>query len=240
MNKTLLSYISDGIAVAVICFTLSFALSNYFIGRGVQNFIIAVSLTVAVSSAYILVSKTRRKRFSVKRADEKSYESLVNSLRLMSETEADKFILSLGLGSAGHKKVCKFSFKAVDKDDLLFALKTTPSAKIDFFGVDFDVDAIAFSETIKDKIEVFSGKQIFDAAKNSGKLPKENRACDLKSQKVKTLIKASFQKGRAGKIALYGAAMLILSRFVFYPIWYIVCGSAFLIYALAIKFFAKD
>ena len=56
--------------------------------------------------------------------------------------------------------------------------------------------------------------------------------------KISTLFLSTFDRKKVKTFTLYGVALLIMSNFVFFPIWYIISGSIFLAYAIIIKFFA--
>ena len=80
--------------------------------------------------------------------------------------------------------------------------------------------------------------EFFPLLKKALTLPEGGVLPNKKKAGFFNLLKATFIKGKAKTLALYGSFLLIMSRFVFFPIWYIISGSIFLIYAITIKFFA--
>ena len=241
MKKTVLSYIFDGVTVAITSFILSYAVSAFYLTRGAPPVIIGVSVAVAVTAFYILVSKSKRTKFAVKKSEEKEFSNFISALRFLPKEKVRPLIEKTIIAENDYL-FCDFKFSPVSADDVLSAFKQTPeNKKLVFCAVDFIDETENLLQPLKDRLRLVSGKELFSLFKEKGEVLKADMPNpEKKSQKIKEMLKNTFRKKRAGGLALYGISLIVLSRFVFYPLWYIIIGSAFLIYALAIKFFAAE
>ena len=232
MNKSILSYFLDGVAVAVTSFLLAYAVSSFYIGKRFPSAVLGVSIAVIFTSTFALLSRKKIKNFSLKKSERKEFDDFLSALRF-SKTED---ILPLLQSATEGEIYLKFGFERVRADEVLFAYQSL--GEITFCAVEFTEEALAVAESLNGKVKLLSAEELFGVLKEKNALPKPENAKKPAKKGIKAFLKESFSKKRAGKFALYGGALLLTSRFAFYPIWYIASGSALLIYALAIKFFA--
>ena len=238
MNKTVLSYFLDGVSVAFISFFIAYGLSVFYMRKEFPSVILGVCASAITVSVYLLVCRKTRKKVSVKKGEQKEYENFLTTLRFSKDEEISRLIESLPAYKDFSVKF-KFGFSATTADDLLFAYKSVnEKEKLAFFSIEFTPEALKLAKETGEKIKLVSGEELYKALKEIEKLPKPLTVNSEKNYKFLTLLKSTFQKKKVGTIAFYGATLLVLSRFVFYPLFYIVTGTAFLLYALTIKFFA--
>ena len=200
----------------------------------------------------MLLCKRKRGKLKIKREDEESFLKCTNALCFLSNEECKKIVFTAlerlnknpayvndGIICENNFYFANFSYDNVTVGGLTNAYKLTPKGKnLMYLAIDFTPDAKEFANGFSGRIKAIPLSEFFTVLKQTqtipegGILPATNKVSFLK------LLKASFSKEKAKKFALYGIFLLVMSRFVFFPIWYIISGSIFLIYAITIKFFA--
>ena len=118
--------------------------------------------------------------------------------------------------------------------------KTPKSKNLIFIGTAFTAESQDFVLGFEKRICLVPLSEFFALMKQTDNLPEGGFIPKKKKVGFLTLLKGTFKKEKAKTYALYGGFLLIMSRFVFYPLWYIISGSIFLIYAITIKFFAHS
>ena len=252
MFKIKISEISDGLFVIIASFLLSFVFAFYFFKDNVSSIIVSLPFSGAVFCAYLLCHKKKKGRLAIKREDEERYVKCLNALCLMSREEGENVVFKAldrlgknplkvigGLVSGDNFYYVNFSYDSVSAGGIVKAYKQTPKGKnLVFVGVSFSEDGVNFAKGFEKRITLVPLTDLFpllkqtDCLPDGGFIPKKQKIGAIK------LLRATFNPKRSKTFALYGIFLLAMSRFVFFPVWYIVSGSIFLIYALAIKFFA--
>ena len=254
MSKTFISYVFDGVSTAFMSFLIAYAISFFYLKNRLAAIAISICLSAATVSIYIIFAMRKRKKFFIKKTEENSFSSCKRALCLMEETKTISLIIS-ALNKSGKQVVendgnfvineyvitCRFTVEPISADDILTIYKSLPSGKkLLFFGNEFSEKAQALPEFTDSQISIKGIDEVYKLLKDTDSLPAESALPKRKKNKIKTLLKGTFNKKKAGGFALYGSSLLLLSRFVFYPLWYILSGTLFLIYAITIKFFAAS
>ena len=252
MIKFKVSTISDCSFILLTSFILFFTVSFYLLKNNVSAIFLAIPLSIITFCAYMIAHKTKRGKLKVKREDEERFLRCTNALCFASDEECLKIVF-LTLERLGKKPfmtdngiICyndfffvRFSYDSVTVGEITNAYKKTPLGKnLVYVGVNFLQETKDFANGFSSRIKIVPLSELFPILKEvntlpeGGLLPTENKLSFLQ------LIKGSFNREKSKKFALYGSFLLIMSKFVFFPIWYIISGSIFLIYAITIKFFA--
>ncbi len=252
MLKIKISVISDALFVLFSSFVLFFTITFYFLKDNLFAILISVFLSIITFCAYMLLYKKKRGKLKIKREDEESFLKCTNALCFSSDEDCKKTVFT-ALERINKKPVkaengiicgedfffINFSYDSITAGGVTNAYKQTPKGKnLVYLGVSFTPEATDFANGFSGRIRVIPLSEFFVILKETntlpegGILPKENKISFFE------LLKASFSREKAKKFALYGAFLLAMSRFVFFPVWYIISGSIFLIYAITIKFFA--
>ena len=247
MKKYLFTRILDGASVAALSFLILKTVSLFYLKNNGAANLIATCLAIAASSAFILVTKNKARKLTLKKSDEKVFSACKTALLLMNDDEAENLMRKALKICDQHILterliVCKFTMSPVSADDLLSLYKKAREngLKLTVYGVEFSDSAITLAKALGEKVSLCDMQTTFTLLKGTSLLPSSNECLTPQKPKLKDMIISTFDKRRARGYTLYGCALLILSRFVFYPIWYIISGCLFLVYALSVKFFAND
>lgn len=252
MFKFKISEISDGLFILGSAFLIAFVLAFYFCRNNVSAMMIAIPFSLILFSVYMLFLKKKKGKLLIKREDEEKFIKCANALCLENKEFGENVIFSTlaGLGKNPVKTSCgivcendfyfvKFSYDKITAGSIAHAYKKTPKSKnLVFIAIDFNPDAIAFASGFFARIKLLTLSEIFPLLKQANTLPKGGFVPKEQKTSFVNLLKQTFQRQKAKTFAFYGSFLLIMSRFVFFPTWYITFGSAFLIYAIVIKFFA--
>jgi len=253
MIKLKFSYIAD--AVFIFAFTLltAFAVSRYYIGNFSLSLLCAISVSITVTSLYLLRATGKTKIFKIKKSEEELLLKILNQLALYKKEELlSYFCKFLTAYSVPFEKI-NGGFLLKNKNDFIFpyfgfenislkevaeAYKLTPKGKnLVLFGNSFDDKAKTFASGFGKRITLTDGSSFYLMMKEKDCFPKITDEIIKTKPKIHSLLKSTFSKTRARQCAFYGVALLILSNFVFYPVYYIISGSLFLIYAVTVRFF---
>ena len=198
------------------------------------------------------MAKKKKGVLAVKKEDEERFLKCTGALCLASELENVKLVFST-LEKLGKKPyltedgiLCgsdfffvNFSYDPITVNGVVIAYKKTPKGKnLVYLGISFSNEATAFADGFYSRIKLVALSEFFPILKKAQTLPEGGFLPNKKKLGFLNLLKGTFSRGKARTFATYGSFLLVMSRFVFFPIWYIISGSIFLIYAITVKFFA--
>ncbi len=253
MSKTFISYVFDGVSTAFMGFLTAYAVSFFYLKARLAAAVIGVSISVATVCVYIIIARKKRSKILIKKSDENGLVSCRRTLCLK-ETSAALSLIVSALKKTENQIVekneksylngklvcCRFSVEPLSADEILQVYKSERCQLI-FFGNEFTESAKHITDYIGKDITLVDMPSVYKLLKNAELLPETETKTVNRKEKIKSLFVATFQRKKAGSFALYGSVLLIMSRFVFYPLWYIISGTIFLLYAITVKFFAaKD
>ena len=252
MSKFRISAISDGLFIIFSSFLTAFTILFYLLKNNVRAILISLPLSVITFCVYMLIKNKKKGVLAVKKEDEERFLKCTGALCLASDMENLKRVFET-LEKLGKKPfwtedgiLCnsdfffvKFNYDPISVNGVVDAYKKTPKGKnLVFLGVNFSIEATAFVDGFGSRIKLVALSEFFPLLKKVQTLPEGGFLPSRKKTSFLNLLKATFSKGKAKTFATYGSFLLIMSRFVFFPVWYIISGSLFLIYAITIKFFA--
>ena len=252
MLKFKISLISDSLFIIFSSFLICFTISFYFLKSNVNAIFVSVPFSIVVFCFYMIIYKKKKGKLAVKREDEESFLKCVNALCLASREKAlttvfktleklDKnpILTSQGIVCGNDFYFVRFSYDPITTDGIIKAYKKTPKSKnLIYVAINFSNEASTFADGFFNKIRLVPLSQFFPFMKTAGTIPNGGFIPTIKKIGLVNLLKGTFNKSKSKTIALYGSFLLIMSRFVFFPIWYIISGSLFLLYAITAKFFA--
>ncbi|MBR1867775.1 MAG: hypothetical protein IJ800_04250 [Clostridia bacterium] len=233
----MISYIADGVTVAVGVFVLSFALSGFYLGKGFYRFIISGLLSIAFTALYIRSAKKRRGDAFLKGKEKDLYENLRDYLCFIPPRDAEiivgeKLSEYPDILSENTRLKCLFLPEPLSANDIIPLLwDIPPDTTLTVVGVSFTRSALDLIQKT-DRIKLVTLEKIAPSFKD---LPVKTEK--KKKRSFRSLFAITFDRKKAKVFALYGAALLLMSNFVFYPVWYIISGCVFSLYALTALFF---
>ncbi|MBQ8725614.1 MAG: hypothetical protein IJY84_00730 [Clostridia bacterium] len=254
MFKFKISEISDGIFVFLASFITAFVISYYFLKNNVLSIVLSIPVGLIVFCAYTLIKRKKKGKLQIKREDEERFLKCLNALCFMSKAEWGNLVFTtldrlgkspakvdFGIAYEENFVYVKFTYEQVSVGEIVKAYKKTPKSKnLIFIGTAFTAESQDFVAGFEKRIKLVPLSEFFPLMKKVNSLPDGGFIPKKKKAGFLTLLKGTFKKGKAKTYAFYGGFLLIMSNFVFYPLWYIISGSIFLIYAIAIKFFAPS
>lgn len=252
MSKFRISAISDGLFIIFSSFLTAFTTLFYLLKNNVLAILISLPISVITFCAYMLMVNKKKGVLAVKKEDEEKFLKCTGALCFASDLENSKRVFET-LEKLGKKPfwtedgiLCnndfffvKFNYDSVSVNGIVEAYKKTPKGKnLVYLGVNFSSETLTFVDGFGSRIKLVALSEFFPLLKKAQTLPIGGFLPNKKKTTLLQLLRATFSKGKVKTFATYGSFLLIMSRFVFFPIWYIISGSVFLIYAITIKFFA--
>lgn len=252
MFKFKLSDISDGLFILLSSFSISFVILYYYLKNNVNSILLSVALSIIVFCLYMIIKRKKKGKLSIKKEDEESFIKCVNAMCLLSNKECFDIIYETllrlkkepikvknGIVVGENFIYCKFTYDKINVSSVISAYKISPKGKnLVYLGVEFSPECVDFVTGFIKRIKLIKLSEVFPLMKETNTIPQGGFLPLKKKIGFFTLIKQSFSKKKAKGYALYGIALLIMSNFVFFPLWYIISGSILLLYAITIKFFA--
>ena len=252
MFKFKLSDISDGLFILLSSFSIFFVILYYYLKNNVTAILLSVAFSAIVFCLYMIIKRKKKGKLSIKKEDEESFLKCVNAMCLLPNKECFDIIYETllrlkkepikvenGIVVSDNFIYCKFSYDKISVSNVVSAYKKSPKGKnLVYLGVEFSPECEEFVNGFIKRIRLIKLSEIFPFMKKVNTVPSGGFLPLKKKIGFFTLIKQSFSKKKAKGYALYGIALLIMSNFVFFPLWYIISGSLLLIYAIIIKFFA--
>ncbi len=255
MGKQKLSFIFDTLLIVFLTFIVIYAISSFYLSA-VSSTVISLSVSLAVLFFYDRRSRTKIDEIKTKKENDKNYEDILYTLRINSDNKNYEIIKSVlknenkspyfsngKLCTAdGYSVFCKFGYEPTTADELLQYLKNLNSnEKVIIFSYAFSKTALNLRSEFNDKILLIDYDKLFPFLKktNFEFLEKPFVKKPLK-EKLFSLFSQSFSKKNLIKTTLYGVLLMVISRFVFFPTFYVITGSILLIYSVCILFFSKS
>lgn len=248
MKTFKLSILSDVIFVLFVAYLATYSVTIYY-SKTPTVAILSSTLVSLLSTAVYLAFKGKS---TLKKAQSKqdvdAYERLKTAIARLSDEQTTYFVEKY-LKSAN----IKYSKKNEDvriNDKKLIVLRDYPTSdenalfnaiskngeNVILFAVDFSPKAETFAKSLNVKTAKLD--DVFANLKDNDQLLSLGVNTPTKKFKLSQLTFSSPQQAR--KTALYGLIMLFTAKFVIFPTWYIISGTAFLILALVRFFFAKN
>lgn len=239
MKRINLPLILDTLFFALCAFVLSFTAVRFYTKSP------ALALTFAIVWAiffgvlgYIYISRKQNKKLLLSR-DEREKKLLALHLSLSSDDYILKLFKScLGEGATIRGKkifteenVCYFFFKmqAVSEDDIAYVIKHPSEKKKIVYCTKISPEAAYLSQNFG--IEFVDADGVYKLLKKHDALP-EKYLYEDKRAGAFAKIKARFNRKLTAPLFFSGAALLFISYFTFFPVYYIVSGGIMILLSL--------
>jgi hypothetical protein len=209
---------------------------------------IALSITTLIIAFVVL--KNKRKRYRMKKADEKLLKKLKTGLILMSEetakAEIKKAYALKNLQNTDknekdlfNKEIhCKFTFNEITKTDVADVYKGAFNIdNIALFVTECSNEVLEFAKKLK--IELYTVKDLFEVFKAVNYYPEIKIEISEKSPTLKDTFKNLFLYKHGKNFFIAGFMLMILSFFTPFKIYYLIVGGLFLITSVICRFYGK-
>ncbi len=240
MRKINLPLILDTLFIALCAFLLFFTALRYYTGNAyvALGFAVCACLLFGCLS-FLYISRRQNKKLLISR-DEKQKKLLSLHLSLSS----DDYICELFekfLQTEGNKTEIKgekiytedtvyffdFKMQPLTEDDIAKTIKFKSELKKVFYCCKCSAEALLLAENFL--IDVRSIETVYPLLKEKKLLPEKYAYGETKKVSTWKLIKSRFSRKICAPLFWSGAALLILSYFTFFPVYYIVSGGIMLI-----------
>lgn len=251
--KFSLSIITDTLFSALVSFLLFFVIVNYFMPRP-YSIILSVSMSIIFTTLAFRYLINKKQHLSHKTVNTKLYDDMVVQLNLMPKPELITFF-SDTLKKSGYnveKKngglfikeqnaylFFKFGFEFVTKADIVKVFNSKErTSKGYLFADSFDQEVKEFANRF-DNLFTVDSKQLFAFLQENNCLPENKYQLNTPSFNRLKAIKSLIDRKKAKTFAIFGISFLFMSYFVLYKIYYLVCGTLFLILSLICLLFGE-
>lgn len=239
MKRINLPLVGDTLFAGICAFLLFFTAVRYYTKNAAAALafgIAALLLTGALS--YLYISQKQNKKFLTSR-DEKQKKLLSLHLSLSSDPYVKKLLCGM-LGEeakiSGKKVVLgdtanffDFKMQPLTEDDVARVIKYAFKGKKKIFCTAASPQAEALAKSFS--IDVAAIDEVYEKLKEKRLLPEKYAYEDPPRKKFSEMVKARFSRKLAMPLFWSGAGLLALSGFAFFPLYYIISGSAILILA---------
>ncbi len=240
MRRINLPLILDTLFFALCTFLLFFTALRFYTGNAVIALVLAISAGLICGAlSYFYISRKQNKKLLLSR-DERQKKLLALHLSLSS----DEYILNVFKGCLGEnarvrgKKVFtqdsanyfNFKMQPLSEDDIAAIIKHKFDNKKKLYCTKVSAEAAYLAHNFGIEITDIDG--VFKLLKEHDALP-EKYLYEGRRVGAFRKIKSRFNRKLSAPLFLSGSALLILSFFTFFPLYYIISGGIMLILSLA-------
>ncbi len=253
MKKKLLPIILDTAFVFIATLSACFAVFRFYIDKLWLCALLSSALAALSAAVFRHLSYKKSVKYSLKREDEERKDAVLNSLCLMSETELSEYFCSLlGKMQLPHAAQEDGSIILTESNTAVYFYftfsKTYAGRVIEFYkqtqkacktlviGREFSEEVRALTARFCGRIELLDGTGLYLTMKRFELFPPIKEELKEVKQKL-NLPKTVFNKKRARQYFLYGLTLEFFSFFAFYPIYYVLMGTALILFAIVCYFF---
>lgn len=243
MRRINLPLLLDTLFAAACAFLLFFTAVRYYTKNAVAALCFAVCACVLFGAlAFLYISRKQNKKLLISRS-EKNKKLLSLHLSLSSDAyildllaravKADEEIEIKGgkIYADGRIYFADFKMQPLDEDDIAAVIKLKAEDKKIIFCNRISTEAAVLAENFL--IEVKQIDYVYSLLEEKGLLPEKYVYEGAKKISLFKRIKARFNRRICAPLFWSGTALLLLSYFTFFPIYYIVCGGIMIILSVA-------
>ncbi len=254
MKKFRFSQISDALFVFALAALAVYVPAAFYTRMKPAAAAIAIAAAAIAASVYLRRTIRKNGKAAIKKEDEETFAKCRIALILGSKSDGNAVVRSLlikegkepkeqkggFLTSDGNFVFAEFLLESLSADKAVAAYKKTPKGKnLAYIGISFSEECERLAESLSPRIKLVKLEEIFPLLKKHGVIPEGGFVAKKSKRKIADAIRSSFDRKKAGTFAVYGAAMLAMSYFAFFPVWYVLSGCFFIVYSLAILIYAK-
>ncbi|MBQ9481559.1 MAG: hypothetical protein IJU84_05310 [Clostridia bacterium] len=255
MKRTALSAVLDAAFVFVATAAVVFTAVRFYSSL-TAAIVAAISSAVGITIIFRMSAVKRSAAYALKKKDAEMMENVLDALSLMQEAALNAYFTALLkksetpfeeengrliLTDTNTEIFYYFTFGETYEGRIIeFYKQAEKGRNIFVFGREFSEKTYALSKRFAGRIKLLDGAGLFLAMKKYDCFP-EVKPLSFTAKRKINLPKALFSKRRARQYFLYGLTMEFFSFFVFYPAYYLIFGSALVLFSIVCYFFGiKD
>lgn len=237
LKRLNLPLILDTVFAAICAFLLFFTALRFYTKNAVIGLIFGICAALLFGALAFLYISGKQKKSVVISKDEKEKRLLSLHLSLSrDEYLSDLFKKCFGEDARirGKRVICgdvsnffNFKMQPLNEDDIAKVIKFKCNGKKRIYCIKVSAEAAALAENFS--IEIKCIDEVFASLKKNNLLPEKYVYEEPKKVGLFKRIKTRFSRKLCAPLFWSGAALLALSYFTFFPIYYIVSGGIMLI-----------
>ncbi len=208
----------------------------------------ATLLALALALTLFFLLGARHKRRALSKQEQRTREKLMLHLALERDERVRAALLEALLAD-GREAHCEGDALAVDGMPLIpiFTMQPVSADAVaqllkTYSAQPFAVACNALTPEAEQLLTSFSrtamtGTQIYDLFARTGKLPETYICGEIPRKTVRGKLRRTFSKRNAYPFFVSGAALLVMSLFVLFPVYYLISGSVLLATAIFVRAF---
>ncbi|MCH5142312.1 MAG: hypothetical protein J1G07_01160 [Clostridiales bacterium] len=238
MKRINLPLILDTLFAAVCAFLLFFTAIRFYTKSPAIGLIFGIVAALLFGTlAFIYISTRQSKSFLISH-DEKQKKLLALHLTLSSDAYVKNLFLKCFENAeiSGKRVICggvsyffNFKMQNLSEDDIAQIIKEDVHGDKAIYCVKTAPDAYVLAENFG--IKIITIEEVYELLKSKDLLPEKYIYEDQKRANIFKRIRARFSRKLCAPLFWSGLALLLLSYFTFFPIYYIVSGGLMLILA---------
>jgi hypothetical protein len=251
MKKVTFLAISDGIFTAISVFILSVVILNYFLPRQ-YSIVFSLAISAVCTTVFIRRRLKKNEMIFLKKTERQLLEQMVNELYLISETKVITLFSKVFEQKnikyerrrdhiyLPEKNLCVFVKCGIDgtrKKDVVKIFNRIKTENVEIFTTNIQPDVLEFAKRFDGRIKLLGTEKTFKFLQETNLLPKATLPPPTEKPR-KELLKSAFTKKKARNYFFLGLGLLIMSGFVTFNLYYVIFGTAFMLFSLACRFFA--
>ncbi len=252
--KITLSLILDAFFTAIISFFISLVILNYFL-RPPLTIIFSAVVSVLFCAIFIKRFSDKQAKNKLSLAEQKEKEIILAQLKLYTPTEQNDFfqkVISLHEKTTERKKgglfvkdtpfavFPSFTFDGVKKSDIVRVFNSIKREQTAYILADaFTPEIKDFAERFDGRVKTVDGNQVYELLKEKNFLPQIKHPFPEKKKLTLSSLKNLLEKKKAKNFLVLGLVFIGTSYFMPLKTYYIICGTAFLIFSLILRLYGK-
>ena len=238
MKRLNLPLILDTLFAAICAFLLFFTSIRFYTKSPFLGLIFGIVAALLFGAlGFIYISRKQNKSFLISRS-EKQKKLLALHLTLSSDAYVKNLFSKCFENSeiCGKRVICGgvsyffcFKMQHLSEDDIAQIIKEDVPESKAVYCVKIAPDALALAENFD--IKIIEINEVYELLKSKDLLPEKYIYEDKKRDNILKRIRARFSRKLCAPLFWSGLALLALSYFTFFPIYYIVSGGLMLILA---------
>ncbi|MCH5148709.1 MAG: hypothetical protein J1G05_05040 [Clostridiales bacterium] len=238
MKRLNLPLVLDTLFAAVCAFLLFFTALRFYTKNPAVGLIFGIVAALLFGAlAFIYISRRQSKSFLISH-DEKQKKLLALHLTLSSDAYVKNLFLKCFEDAkiSGKRVICggityffNFKMQHLSEDDIAQIIKEDVPEDKAIYCVKASPEALFLAENFG--IKIITIDEVYELLKSKDLLPEKYIYEDKKRANIFKRIRARFSRKLCAPLFWSGLALLLLSYFTFFPIYYIVSGGLMLILA---------
>lgn len=245
MKKVDFPLVADTLFYGACTLAFSFAILRYYRIALALSVVLSLLFALSVGGLFFLFAYGRHRRAALTKAQKKEKESLMLHLAL-EKPEAVRILLLEAFRKDGRDAHCKedalsldgvycaplFTMQPVSADGVAHLLRTHAPVTLLCNELTAEAEQLARSFSCK----IYKGDDIYALLTRTECVPEKLILGDVPRRTAKDKLRRSFRKSNARPFFVSGIALLFMSVFSLFPLYYLIAGGVLVLTAVGVRF----